>query len=156
MKIRTTTAFIRTSWKRLAAQALLLSAVVLAAPRAEAETVTWDGSTDMTWTALQDATSWGGATDDGDDAQFLGAGLGTVTIAGPVLPLSTTGVYLYTGTTNNLDFAGTQTIHELYVNDALLPAGVYGRNNLPAWFDGTGYLKSTLPRVFGGMPLIVR
>ena len=54
--------------------------------------VVWDGSTDTDWSADPDSTSWGGAVDttynDGDDAEFNGAGAGTVNITGAVSPNS--------------------------------------------------------------------
>jgi len=47
-------------------------------------TVTWDGSTNMTWTQ-PDSTSWRGATyESGNTAVFAGTGTGTVTISGTV------------------------------------------------------------------------
>ena len=49
-------------------------------------TVTWNGSTDTTWTQ-PDLTSWSGATDEsGDTAVVAGAGAGTVAISGTVTP----------------------------------------------------------------------
>ena len=55
-----------------------------------AETVTWNGSGDYTWTN-PDSTSWtGGTYDNGDDAQFLGSGPGTVTLSGTINPGSIT------------------------------------------------------------------
>lgn len=49
-------------------------------------TVTWDGSTNTTWTQ-PDSTSWSGATyQSGDTAVFAGSGTGTVTITGTVTP----------------------------------------------------------------------
>ena len=55
-----------------------------------AETVTWDGSVNSTWTN-SDSTSWSGGTyDNGDDAQFLGSGAGTVTLSGTISPGSVT------------------------------------------------------------------
>lgn len=63
-------------------------------------TVTWDGSTDMTWTQ-PDSTSWSGATyESGNTAVFAGAGPGTVTISGTVTPGQvnvTSGSYTFSG-----------------------------------------------------------
>jgi fibronectin-binding autotransporter adhesin len=65
--------------------AMILGCVVCC-PLAYGATVTWDGSTDMTWTQ-PDSTSWSGATyNSGDTALFDGAGTGTVTITGTVTP----------------------------------------------------------------------
>ncbi len=65
--------------------AMILGCVVCC-PLAYAATVTWDGSTDMTWTQ-PDSNSWSGATyNSGDTALFAGSGTGTVTITGTVTP----------------------------------------------------------------------
>jgi fibronectin-binding autotransporter adhesin len=65
--------------------AMILGCVVCC-PLAYGATVTWDGSTDMTWTQ-PDSTSWSGATyNSGDTALFAGSGTGTVTITGTVTP----------------------------------------------------------------------
>lgn len=54
-------------------------------------TVTWDASGNTAWTGPVDVTSWSGATySNGDDANFLGAGSGTITISGTVNPNSVT------------------------------------------------------------------
>lgn len=73
---------------------------------------TWDGSGDMTWTGGSDATSWSGGTfATGDTAQFLGAGLGTVTLSGTVQPGSivanAAGDYTVDGSAGTLSGAGT-------------------------------------------------
>ena len=72
------------------------------ADTALAQTVVWDGSTDTDWSVDPDATSWGGGADttfnDGDAAQFNGAGAGTVNITGNVSPSSvsvTSGSYTF-------------------------------------------------------------
>ena len=68
-----------------------------------AETVTWDGTTsgDAIWTDA-DSNSWsGGQYDNGDDAQFLGAGAGTVTLSGTITPNS-----VLVNSANNYDFTG--------------------------------------------------
>jgi len=66
---------------------------VLGAGSALSETVTWNGADtggDQMWTD-GDSDSWSGDTyDNGDDAQFLGAGLGTVTVSGAISPASVT------------------------------------------------------------------
>ncbi|MGB2091781.1 MAG: beta strand repeat-containing protein, partial [Akkermansiaceae bacterium] len=67
-----------------------------------AETVTWDGSSDFNWTN-PDSTSWSGGTyDNGDDAQFLGSGAGTVTLSGTINPGSIT-----VNSASNYTFAGS-------------------------------------------------
>lgn len=65
-------------------------------------TVTWDGSGDSTWTN-PDNTSWTGGTYlNGAAAQFLGAGLGTVTTSGTISPgsllVNSSGTYTIVGT----------------------------------------------------------
>lgn len=61
---------------------VLTVALALVAATSHAAPVTWDGSGDMNWTQ-PDATSWGASTYNSNDiASFLGAGLGTVSIAG--------------------------------------------------------------------------
>ena len=68
-----------------------------------AETVTWDGTTsgDAIWTDA-DSNSWSGGTyDNGDDAQFLGDGAGTVTLSGTITPNS-----VLVNSANNHDFPG--------------------------------------------------
>jgi autotransporter-associated beta strand protein len=83
-----------------------------------AETVTWDGSSDFNWTN-PDSTSWSGGTyDNGDDAQFLGSGAGTVTLSGTINPGSITvnsaGNYTFAGSaiggTGTLTKDGTGTL----------------------------------------------
>ena len=90
----------------------------------QAATVVWDGSTDTTWTAGSDATSWSGATyNDGDDVQFTGAG-GTVTLSGVIDPnsvlVNSSSDYTFAGTTDQanrvsdggtLTKSGTGTLH---------------------------------------------
>ena len=90
----------------------------------QAATVVWDGSTDTTWTAFSDATSWSGATyNDGDDVQFTGAG-GTVTLSGVIDPnsvlVNSSSDYTFAGTTDQanrvsdggtLTKSGTGTLH---------------------------------------------
>jgi len=68
-----------------------------------AETVTWDGTTsgDAIWTDA-DSNSWSGLTyDNGDDAQFLGDGAGTVTLSGTITPNS-----VLVNSANDYDFTG--------------------------------------------------
>ena len=68
-----------------------------------AETVIWDGSVNSTWTN-SDSTSWSGGTyDNGDDAQFLGSGAGTVTLSGTISPGSVT-----VNSANDYTFTGSQ------------------------------------------------
>lgn len=86
---------------------------VSAATTALAEVV-WDGSTDTDWSADPDATSWGGAIDttynDGDDAEFNGAGAGTVNITASVSPGSvsvTSGSYTFADGGGSIDGTGS-------------------------------------------------
>jgi autotransporter-associated beta strand protein len=63
---------------------------------------TWDGSTDTTWTAPTDSTSWTAETyNDGDFVSFLETGAGTVTISGAVAPgsvlVNSTADYTFSG-----------------------------------------------------------
>ena len=67
-----------------------------------AETVTWNGG-DFTWTN-PDSNSWSGGTyDNGDDAQFLGSGAGTITLSGTINPGSVT-----VNSASNYTFTGAQ------------------------------------------------
>ncbi|MDG1356885.1 MAG: autotransporter-associated beta strand repeat-containing protein, partial [Akkermansiaceae bacterium] len=76
--------------------------MILTVAASPAETVTWDGITDLSWTN-PDSTSWtGGTYDNGDDAQFLGSGAGTVTLLGTINPGSIT-----VNSANNYTFAGS-------------------------------------------------
>jgi autotransporter-associated beta strand protein len=80
-----------------------LLALLGSAAIAQAETVTWDGtaSGDAIWTDA-DSNSWsGGQYDNGDDAQFLGAGAGTVTLSGTITPNS-----VLVNSANDYDFTG--------------------------------------------------
>ena len=82
---------------------LNLLALLGSAAIAQAETVTWDGtaSGDAIWTDA-DSNSWsGGQYDNGDDAQFLGAGAGTVTLSGTITPNS-----VLVNSANDYDFTG--------------------------------------------------
>lgn len=95
----------------------------------------WDGSTDTNWSA-PDSTSWSGGTyTDGDAANFLGAGAGTVTIVGGVAPggvvVNSTADYTLTGASisgaggltksgsGNLTLASANT----YTGDTLVSQG---------------------------------
>ena len=70
---------------------------------------------------------------------------GTLRLTGPTcLPPSNT-IYLVTGATNQLDYAGTQAIHALYINGKPKTAGLYGQGNLSPYLSGTGYLKTEWP-----------
>ena len=89
----------KTGWK--SAYGSLLALVILAGPAlGDGNSVTWDGSGNMTWTQ-PDATSWGGATYETNDfAIFAGAGQGTVTLSGTITPGSvtvSTGAYTFGG-----------------------------------------------------------
>lgn len=80
-----------------------LLALIGSAAIAYAETVTWDGTTsgDAIWTDA-DSNSWSGGTyDNGDDAQFLGDGAGTVTLSGTITPNS-----VLVNSANDYDFTG--------------------------------------------------
>jgi len=54
-------------------------------------------------------------------------------------------VRLYTGAKLKLDFAGTNTVTSLYVNDTPRLMGVYGAANLPDYLEGAGYLRTLWP-----------
>ena len=59
----------------------------LSATIAPAATVTWDAGTDFNWDTT--TSNWTGTTyTNGDDAQFLGSGAGTVTLSGTITPNS--------------------------------------------------------------------
>ncbi|MBL9133358.1 MAG: hypothetical protein JNG86_19260, partial [Verrucomicrobiaceae bacterium] len=72
-----------------------------------AANVNWDGSTDTTWTAGSDATSWSGATFlNGDNVFFGNTSVGTVTLSGAINAgnlnfTNSTGTYLFDLTTGN-------------------------------------------------------
>ena len=103
---------------------LILAGMLGTGISSQAATVVWDGSTDTTWTAFSDATSWSGATyNDGDDVQFTGAG-GTVTLSGVIDPnsvlVNSSSDYTFAGTTDQanrvsdggtLTKSGTGTLH---------------------------------------------
>jgi len=103
---------------------LILAGMLGTSISSQAATVVWDGSTDTTWTAFSDATSWSGATyNDGDDVQFTGAG-GTVTLSGVIDPnsvlVNSSSDYTFAGTTDQanrvsdggtLTKSGTGTLH---------------------------------------------
>ena len=60
----------------------LATCVLALALPARAQTRTWDGSGDRTWTQ-PDSTDWSAETyDSGDQVQFLGSGAGDITITG--------------------------------------------------------------------------
>jgi len=106
----------------------LLAAMGLLTTTARSETVTWDGTNNMTWAGPSDSTSWSGGTyDDGDDAQFLGAGTGMVMIAGTVNPSNITvdaGDYSFDG--GILNSAGALTklgTHTLTLNNTAMSVG---------------------------------
>ena len=83
--------------------ALLASCLLplLAAPSLHAATVVWDGSGDATWTN-PDSNSWSGSTyNNGDAAEFLGSGSGTVTLSGTIAPGS-----VLVNSANNYLFSG--------------------------------------------------
>jgi len=61
-----------------------------------------------------------------------------------VLPASNT-LYLVTGAIADLDFAGTQAVHAVYVNGVPRTAGVYGGHNLSPYLSGSGCLAVEWP-----------
>jgi fibronectin-binding autotransporter adhesin len=64
-------------------------------------TVTWDAGTDFIWDTT--TSNWTGTTyTNGDDAQFLGSGAGTVTLSGTINPGSVT-----VNSANDYTFSGT-------------------------------------------------
>ncbi len=101
---------------------VLASALALALGAAHAATVTWDGDDsggDQNWTQ-PDSISWTGDTyTDDDNAQFLGAGIGTVTVdGGGVTPegitVNSSSAYIIAGGsiggTGTLNKAGSGTL----------------------------------------------
>lgn len=59
---------------------------------------------------------------------------------GACLP-PTAELYLSTGATCQLDYAGSLFIHALYIDGVRKKGTLYGASNLPAFFSGTGYLE---------------
>ena len=88
----------------LSAFVVALLAAFTFSSTAQAETVIWNGDDtggDQTWTD-PDSNSWsGGQYDNGDDAEFNGAGLGTVTLSGTINPnsvlVNSAGDYTFSG-----------------------------------------------------------
>ena len=70
---------------------------------------------------------------------------GTLRLVSAVCLPPATEVYLVTGATNQLDYAGTQTVHAVYINGKPKTSGVYGQGNLSPYLSGTGYLKTEWP-----------
>ena len=63
-------------------------------------TVTWDAGTDFNWDTT--TSNWTGTTyTNGDDAQFLGSGAGTVTLSGTITPNS-----VLVNSTNDYELSG--------------------------------------------------
>ena len=50
-------------------------------------------------------------------------------------------LHLYTGATNQLDYAGALPVRALYVDGVPKQGTLYGQNNLPAFLTGSGYLQ---------------
>ena len=73
--------------KKLVGMLAMIAVMSVFAVGVQAQTVTWDGSTDMNWTQ-PDTTSWSGDTyESGNNVEFLGDGAGTVNVdAGGVTP----------------------------------------------------------------------
>ncbi|MDZ7615410.1 MAG: autotransporter-associated beta strand repeat-containing protein [Patescibacteria group bacterium] len=96
---------------------IALAGLLAVAEFSRAATVTWDGSTDMTWTE-PDSTSWGTDTyAAGDTAQFFDAGAGTVSVAGVTpgaIVVNSTANYVFSGGaiggTGTLTKAGSGTL----------------------------------------------
>lgn len=86
---------------------LVLALLAASCAALHAATVNWDGSTDTTWTAGSDATSWSGATFvNGDHVLFGNTGVGTVTLSGAINAgnlsfTNTSGTYLFDLTAGN-------------------------------------------------------
>ena len=141
---------------------LIVCVVFMVASWGRAETVTWDG-VDMNWTN-PDTDSWGGDTyNDGDHVEFLGAGLGTVTVdAGGVMPgsilVGAAGAYTISGGslggTGALSQAGSGALiltgTNTYAGGTVIKAGTLKINSdsnlgvagTPITFDGTGMLEN--------------
>jgi autotransporter-associated beta strand protein len=105
----------------------------------------------------------GGLTKVGSGTQTLSGTntyAGATTVRNGVLKLThpkclsvKTDVWLYTGATNELAFAGTNDIRSLYIDGIRKAVRVYGTNNLPTVLTGPGYLRpltgvGTLIRVY--------
>jgi fibronectin-binding autotransporter adhesin len=93
----------------------------------------------------------GGLTKVGSGTQTLSGTntyAGATTVRNGVLKLThpkclsvKTDVWLYTGATNELAFAGTNDIHSLYIDGIRKAVRVYGTNNLPTVLTGPGCLR---------------
>jgi len=107
--------------------------------------VTWDGSTDQTWTGPSDSTSWSGATyNNGDFATFGDTGAGPVAISGTVAPGTVTvdsaSDYTFSGdaiggaTTLTKDGVGRLYLNSAntYTGDTTVNAGQVQINNADA------------------------
>ena len=65
----------------------LLALTLFSATATQVQAVVWDASVDTDWSAAPDSTSWSGGTfNNGNAADFNGAGAGTVNITGAVNP----------------------------------------------------------------------
>jgi len=126
----------------------------------QAATVVWDGSTDTTWTAVSDATSWSGATySDGDDVQFTGAG-GTVTLSGVIDPnsvlVNSSSDYTFAGTTGSVNIiSGGGTLTKSGTGTLELDGRTYTFTGGITLNDGVLYWNNSPRSNIGSSPLTV-
>ena len=66
---------------------------------------------------------------------------GTLRLTGAACLPPTAELYLITGSTVQLDYAGALPVHALYIDGIRKMGSLYGQNNLPAFLSGTGYLQ---------------
>ena len=103
----------KTTTTKAGLQAALIC--ILASGPASAAAVVWDAGTNNDWSGTGDTTSWSGGTyNDGDDAQFNGAGTGVVNITGTVNPGSisvdtSSGDYTFTESGGSITGSGALT-----------------------------------------------
>ena len=92
--------------------AILGIAMVFCVAKLQAETVTWDGAGDTTWSNPDAADFGAGTYDDGDTAVFTDTGAGTVTMSSGLAPgatiVSNTVDYTFSGDS----LAGTGKLHK--------------------------------------------
>ena len=70
---------------------------------------------------------------------------GTLRLTGAACLPPPADLYLVTGATAQLDYAGALPIHALYIDGVRKLGSRYGQNNLPAFLSGTGFLEMVSP-----------